>query len=158
MTSFMKNTGLRRIFTCGELVCTSQSNNSSQTWPNETVGRGFPEHWLCFSHYPIPKQHQLVQTLYKRQQPPMPAPQSSVAVQPKASPVAPLQPPAGPVPPSPQTAAPPQPAATGPAAPDSDSDCDSEPTVTSLPSGSLLLFGTGRLTGPVLLSGAFKSS
>uniref|UniRef100_A0A8C7CY18 non-specific serine/threonine protein kinase n=1 Tax=Oncorhynchus kisutch TaxID=8019 RepID=A0A8C7CY18_ONCKI len=91
------------------------SNNSSQTWPNETVGRGFPEHWLCFSHYPIPKQHQLVQTLYKRQQPPMPAPQSSLAVQPKANPVAPLQPPAGPVPPSPQTAALPQPAATGPA-------------------------------------------
>uniref|UniRef100_A0A4W5M7E3 non-specific serine/threonine protein kinase n=1 Tax=Hucho hucho TaxID=62062 RepID=A0A4W5M7E3_9TELE len=94
------------------------SNNSSQTGPNETVGRGFPEHWLCFSHHPIPKQHQLMQTLYKRQQPPMPAPQGSVAVQPEASPaapVAPLQPPAGPVPPSPQTAAPPQPAATRPA-------------------------------------------
>ncbi|CDQ56701.1 unnamed protein product [Oncorhynchus mykiss] len=38
-----------------------------------------------FSPHQQVNQHQLVQTLYKRQQPPMPAPQSSVAVQPKAS-------------------------------------------------------------------------
>ncbi|XP_031675920.1 AP2-associated protein kinase 1 isoform X12 [Oncorhynchus kisutch] len=88
-------------------------------------------------------QHQLVQTLYKRQQPPMPAPQSSLAVQPKANPVAPLQPPAGPVPPSPQTAALPQPAATGPAAPDS--DCDSEPTPLASGRG---LHKVGSLTPP----------
>uniref|UniRef100_A0A8C7WL09 non-specific serine/threonine protein kinase n=1 Tax=Oncorhynchus mykiss TaxID=8022 RepID=A0A8C7WL09_ONCMY len=98
-----------------------------------------------FSPHQQVNQHQLVQTLYKRQQPPMPAPQSSVAVQPKASPVAPLQPPAGPVPPSPQTAAPPQPAATGPAAPDSDSDCDSEPTPLASGRG---LHKVGSLTPP----------
>ncbi|XP_029572969.1 AP2-associated protein kinase 1 isoform X15 [Salmo trutta] len=96
-------------------------------------------------HQQVNQQHQLVQTLYKRQQPPMPAPQSSVAVQPKASPVAPLQPPAGPVPPSPQTAAPPKPAATGPAAPDSDSDCDSEPTPLASGRG---LHKVGSLTPP----------
>ncbi|XP_071012658.1 AP2-associated protein kinase 1-like isoform X3 [Oncorhynchus clarkii lewisi] len=94
-----------------------------------------------FSPHQQVNQHQLVQTLYKRQQPPMPAPQSSVAVQPKASPVAPLQPPAGPVPPSPQTAA--QPAATGPAAPDSDSD--SEPTPLASGRG---LHKVGSLTPP----------
>nr|XP_046203327.1 AP2-associated protein kinase 1-like isoform X10 [Oncorhynchus gorbuscha] len=107
-----------------------------------------------FSPHQQVNQHQLVQTLYKRQQPPMPAPQSSVAVQPKANPVAPLQPPAGPVPPSPQTAAPPQPAATGPppqpaatgpAAPDSDSDCDSEPTPLASGRG---LHKVGSLTPP----------
>ncbi|XP_035641523.1 AP2-associated protein kinase 1-like isoform X11 [Oncorhynchus keta] len=98
-----------------------------------------------FSPHQQVNQHQLVQTLYKRQQPPMPAPQSSVAVQPKANPVAPLQPPAGPVPPSPQTAAPPQPAATGPAAPDSNSDCDSEPTPLASGRG---LHKVGSLTPP----------
>uniref|UniRef100_A0A8C8FFS4 non-specific serine/threonine protein kinase n=1 Tax=Oncorhynchus tshawytscha TaxID=74940 RepID=A0A8C8FFS4_ONCTS len=98
-----------------------------------------------FSPHQQVNQHQLVQTLYKRQQPPMPAPQSSVAVQPKANPVAPLQPPAGPVPPSPQTAAPPQPAATGPAAPDSGSDCDSEPTPLASGHG---LHKVGSLTPP----------
>ncbi|XP_045562890.1 AP2-associated protein kinase 1 isoform X25 [Salmo salar] len=96
-------------------------------------------------HQQVNQQHQLVQSLYKRQQPPMPAPHSSVAVQPKASPVAPLQPPAGPVPPSPQTAAPPKPAATGPAAPDSDSDCDSEPTPLASGRG---LHKVGSLTPP----------
>ncbi|XP_055775704.1 AP2-associated protein kinase 1-like isoform X12 [Salvelinus fontinalis] len=98
-----------------------------------------------FSPHQQVNQHQLVQTLYKRQQPPMPAPQSSVAMQPKASPVAPLQPPAGPVPPSPQTAAPPQPAATGPVAPDFDSDCDSEPTPLASGRG---LHKVGSLTPP----------
>ncbi|XP_064823857.1 AP2-associated protein kinase 1-like isoform X2 [Oncorhynchus masou masou] len=98
-----------------------------------------------FSPHQQVNQHQLVQTLYKLQQPPMLAPQSSVAVQPKASPVAPLQPPAGPVPPSPQTTAPPQPAATGPAAPDSDSDCDSEPTPLASGRG---LHKVGSLTPP----------
>nr|XP_029493644.1 AP2-associated protein kinase 1-like isoform X2 [Oncorhynchus nerka] len=96
-----------------------------------------------FSPHQQVNQHQLVQTLYKRQQPPMPVPQSSVAVQPKANPVAPLLPPAGPVPPSPQTAA--QPAATGPAAPDSDSDCDSEPTPLASGRG---LHKVGSLTPP----------
>ncbi|KAM9546782.1 AP2-associated protein kinase 1 isoform 8-T8 [Salvelinus alpinus] len=98
-----------------------------------------------FSPHQQVNQHQLVQTLYKRQQPPMPAPQSSVAMQPKASPVAPLQPPAGPVPPSPQTAAPPQSAATGPVAPDFDSDCDSEPTPLASGRG---LHKVGSLTPP----------
>ncbi|XP_045081634.1 AP2-associated protein kinase 1 isoform X2 [Coregonus clupeaformis] len=91
-------------------------------------------------------QHQLVQTLYKRQQqqPPMLAPQGSVAVQPKANPaapVAPLQPPTGPVLPYPQTAAPPpsQPA------PDSDSDCDSEPMPLASGRG---LHKVGSLTPP----------
>ncbi|XP_041692153.2 AP2-associated protein kinase 1 isoform X15 [Coregonus clupeaformis] len=105
-----------------------------------------------FSPQQKTNQHQLVQTIYKQQQqPPIPTPQGSVAVQSKTNPVAPVAPlqqqPASPAadPPSPQPPAPPQPAAPGPTATGPALDCDSEPTHLAPGRG---LHKVGSLTPP----------